>query len=616
MVRIIQHNLENIKNQKTIHIFCILFAFISFSFIALSMKGFGLLVEPMFMASQKDRLFNLRHENYLFHDYALKKYLKYVKSEKEDIFFVGDSVVRVHGTRAAATYPRILNQIAASLNSDIAVHNIGVNGTNEDFLYTALLQPEVHESDIIIPINLRDAYFMRDKSLCDGVANSGSLYFPARFSRSRVFSRPGMTPVEGWLQRQLAYVFPLTSITNNMFKKKIRILRPRKRKATDWSKLYKRSKANKPATTTQKTERNLRNTGNPLHGAFFWVNQKKSDRSQAVHFELNPIILKLNKHDVLPDQFLQAKTDVSLKGQERKLFGWNNFEPDFIPKFIKYGHPTICGLSGFFQKISNEGLSDNLYFTSLPINLEREIELLGLHPSIPYITRSQLSDISDQFKMDWGNAPIYFPDEFFRHKDIVHLNWLGNNMFADIARRRSPRLSEELPSSRSFQFPDLQKCYDNTAPLAKLVHGKASSVRYRVGPQYYEIKSEAGEKVGFEFEPTKSFLVTGNADGQQEGSSMTVTLSDNENNVILESELEYKTPFTVSYLNGFARINAKSAKISNEHLSIFIGFPASELPARRQQRLEFNVVQNFLEENEDWSFDPRKFRCTSNLESK
>ena len=114
MVRIIQHNLENIKNQKTIHIFCILFAFISFSFIALSMKGFGLLVEPMFMASQKDRLFNLRHENYLFHDYALKKYLKYVKSEKEDIFFVGDSVVRVHGTRAAAI-PTDLNQIAASL---------------------------------------------------------------------------------------------------------------------------------------------------------------------------------------------------------------------------------------------------------------------------------------------------------------------------------------------------------------------------------------------------------------------------------------------------------------------------------------------------------------------
>ena len=93
-------------------------------------------------------------------------------------------LLRTHG---------FLNQIAASLNSDIAVHNIGVNGTNEDFLYTALLQPEVHESDIIIPINLRDAYFMRDKSLCDGVANSGSLYFPARFSRSRVLVAPDDT---------------------------------------------------------------------------------------------------------------------------------------------------------------------------------------------------------------------------------------------------------------------------------------------------------------------------------------------------------------------------------------------------------------------------------------
>lgn len=616
MIRIRQHKLENTKNQKTIHILCILFAFIGFSFMAISMKGFGLVVEPMFMASHKDRLFNLRHENYLFHDYALKKYLKYVKSEKEDVFFVGDSVVRVHGTRAAATYPRILNQIADSLNTDIAVHNIGVDGTNEGYLYTALLEPEVHESDIIIPINLRDAYFMRDKSLCRGVAYSGSVYFPTRFSRSRAFLRPGMTLVEGWLQRQLAYVFPITSITNNMFKKKIRILRPRKREATDWSKLYKRSKANKPATTTKKTMKDLRNSGNPLHGASFWPNQKKSDRGQGVHFELNPIILNLNKHDVLPDQFLQARTDETLKGQERKLFEWNRFKPEFIPKFMEYGHPTICGLSGFFQKISNEGLSDNLYFTSLPINLEREIELLGLHPSIPYIARSQLSDISDQFRMDWGNAPIYFPNEFFRHKDIVHLNWLGNNMFADIARRRSPRLSEELPSSRSFQFPDLQKCYDNTAPLAKLVHGKASSVRYRVGPQYYEIKSEAGEKVGFEFEPTKSFLVTGNAKGRQGGTSMTVTLSDNNGNVILESELENKTPFTVSFLNGFARINAKSAKISKKQLSIFIGFTASEQSTRRRQRLEFNVVQNFLEENEDWSFDPRKFRCTNNLETR
>ena len=67
-----------------------------------------------------------------------------------------------------------------------------------------------------------------------------------------------------------------------MFKKKIRILRPRKRKATDWSKLYKRSKANKPATTTQKTERNLRNTGNPLHGAFFGLIKKTIEVKQFI----------------------------------------------------------------------------------------------------------------------------------------------------------------------------------------------------------------------------------------------------------------------------------------------------------------------------------------------
>ena len=99
--------------------------------------------------------------------------------------------------------------------------------------------------------------------------------------------------------------------------------------------------------------------------------------------------------------------------------------------------------------------------------------------------------------MDWGNAPIYFPDEFFRHKDIVHLNY---GKYVWIVKEGHLGYLKSYPS-RSFQFPDLQKCYDNTAPLAKLVHGKASSVRYRVGPQYYEIKSEAGEKWGLNLNP-------------------------------------------------------------------------------------------------------------------
>jgi len=561
------------------------------------------------------RIFNIRKEDWLYHDIAVRQYVKSVKSDQQSVYFVGNSVVYTHGTRAEATYSAILNQISRALEVDVDVHNLGIDGTGVDYLNTVLLHlNDIVDGEIIVPLNLRAAYYLPVASFCGDYVNEFYEKFPSQFAGfntinyvNPLLSRKPTTLLEAFLSRQLAKFFTLASVRNTTVTLGYATSAPKKsvksRAPQEWSKKF---------VVDKQPHRRAKPFINLAHFNWLWPKanefRKTISEDSPLKFNLSDGMSSFqgNPYDyVFPDDFAGS---LQMRADDARYARWNENSNKFKEQLTLDGKSIFCPLRALVEEISkNQNLADRIHFSSLPLNLRREVGRLKLDRELPRVVREQTRQTIENAGLNWSSLPIALPESFYRHRDVVHFTWVGGNAIAGFFRDVSPVLRQALPDFRSFVFTDHVNCPNVELPSARLNVEGRSLFYDKTGPQLYELRAIGGDSALMEFDPTEEFVISGSMKVLGETKPSLIRVLDADNNLIAEHAIVKQERFVVSLFENRLTIGDRSSSVPAGKYSVQLGYPNTQNDAKGRVELKLDTAVNFRLNSKGLKNDPEEF---------